>query len=58
MIDPDAERWKDSVEARFDKHDGRLTAVESFQKYIIGAVGLIMWITGFMADKIKHALGF
>lgn len=57
MSDPEG-RWKDGVEHNLDKHDERLSALEGFQKYLIGAVGLVMWIAGFMADKIKHALGF
>ena len=51
------DRWKDGVEKTLDKLDGRLVAVEGFQKWQIGAAGVIMFIVGFVSDKLKTLLG-
>lgn len=51
------ERWKDGVERTLDKIDTRLNGVESFQKWQIGAAGVIMFLVGFVSDKIKGILG-
>lgn len=57
MGDGDDERWKDGVERAIERHDDRLAKVESFQKWQIGAAGTIMFLVGFISDKIKHLVG-
>jgi len=53
----DDERWKDGVDRTLEKLDRRMTIVEGFQKWQIGAAGVIMFIVGLVSDKIKAVFG-
>lgn len=58
------DRWRDGIEReqrdlrkKIDDLEEEIHTLKSDRKFLAGSVMVLVWMLGFLSDKIKHALG-